>query len=130
MTKSEIETLAEDVMDLLLDREHPSFQTLRDQYRSATTDVSVTKSGFFVDFGVPDGADRLPTEADFQFGDVEAELEELDYGMTFVLFVEDGRLSLLEGATYEEPLPESISNLSLSYIGDGGKRDGEELIPR
>ena len=49
------------------------------------------------------------------FGDVIAELKGFEYGVGFVLFVDNGWMQMLEGYTFEEPWPENAELLGLSY---------------
>ena len=102
------------VVDKLLAGEHVVLATLRRQSEC----VRVTKRdhssvGFFCDLEVEVGGPIL--SGDFQIGDVHAELEGVAHGAGFVLFVRGGRLSLLEGYTYDEPWPNPVRGYSLTY---------------
>lgn len=78
--------------------------------------------GFFTDFDVPEAVARLPGNPSIRFGDVIAEIEGLQHGAGFVLFVSDGVLTVLEGYTYDEPWPQKIGRYHLKY-DSGGTRD-------
>lgn len=105
MTGHTAAEIADRAMTLLLAGDHPHLQTLRTQYDAADADIDITGSGFYVEFDVPDRTDRLPVTDRFHFGDVEASATNSRYGMGFVLFVDDGILTLLEGYTYDDDFP-------------------------
>lgn len=110
--------LVDSVMEALLDGDHPYLEIFRKQYRVAETTIQKTPSGIFADFDVPEDTEAVPIEEDLRFGDVEVTMEGLSHGLGFVLFVENGKLSELEGYTYEEEFPETISEINVEYIGD------------
>lgn len=128
MDRETAETLVDDVMTSLLRGEHPHLKTLREQYDRADLEVDLTGAGFVVGFELPDDVRAIPIDERFHLGDVEATMNELDHGMGFVLFVEDGQISELEGYTYEEPLPEMVTGLTLRYTGESD-RDEARLFP-
>jgi hypothetical protein len=102
------------VLEKLLAGNHPVLATLRRQYEHARVmQRETTGVGFYCEFEV-DG--EAPVEhRDFQIGDVHAEVEGLAHGAGFVLFVRGGRLSMLEGFSYDEPWPRRIDGFSLRY---------------
>lgn len=61
--------------------------------------------GFFTTVCVPE---RLAVSGigRAQLNDVAADIESLVHGAGFVLFIENGRISLLEGFTFDEPWPQ------------------------
>lgn len=125
------ETTAEEVgrraTEQLLAGDHPYLRTLREQYDRAEVDVDVTRTGFYLDYSVPRDVDLVPVEDRFRFGDVEASTSDLDHGIGFVLVVDDGTLSQLEGYTYEEELPETLDALAFEYAE--ADRDEAALFP-
>lgn len=128
MDANTAEEVVEKVMETLLDGNHPSLEILRKQYAIAELRTDVTKSGIFVDFDLPDSVDTIPGEDDFHFGDVETTMKDLDHGLGFVLFVRDGKLSELEGYTYEEELPERVTDVTVQYL-ENDSRNLAELLP-
>jgi len=68
-------------------------------------------------------APALPTLTDFELGDVDARMDGLEHGAGFLLFVRKGRMTILEGYSYEEPWPKERRNLELSY-----QREPRELV--
>jgi hypothetical protein len=89
---------------------------LREQ-RAAATIVSRELSGvgFFVDFQVPDSAPLCGTKPDFTLTDVEATMAGLAHGAGFVLFVREGRITMLEGFCYDESWPDTLGDFQLRY---------------
>jgi hypothetical protein len=111
--------LEQEVLALLLDGADPVLATLRDQVRVATLkERRFTGVGFFSNYHVPDSAQRIAGNPSIRFGDVHAEIHGLAYGAGFVLFVDNGVITMLEGYTYDDPWPETISGYKLSYIND------------
>lgn len=55
-----------------------------------------------MDIAVPEASPKLNLAARTT-GNVVAEIEGLKYGMIFVLFLENGFVQFLEGASYDEP---------------------------
>jgi hypothetical protein len=72
-------------------------------------------AGFFTYLEVPKEAPRIQMTGRIYFGDVHAQLPNLNNGAGFVLFIKDGKLELLEGYTYGEPWPDRIDTFSLRY---------------
>jgi hypothetical protein len=110
-----VNALEQAVLDKLLAGDHPVLVALRAQaQRARVTRRENTGEGFFCDFHVPSDVPQA-TERDFRLGDVNANLDGLQHGAGFVLFVRNGRLATLEGYTYEESWPQEIRNLKLTY---------------
>jgi hypothetical protein len=109
-----LDTLEQAVLDKLLAGDHPVLTVLRLQTTMArVAGRKQTGVGFFCDFEVDESAPILPS--DFHIGDVFGELEGLAHGAGFVLFVRDGRLSMLEGFTFDEPWPQEVRGFKLAY---------------
>lgn len=104
------------VLDKLLAGEHPVLAALRLQAATVLVDNrEFSGVGFFCTFRVSVNVPQGALEADFHFGDVIAEFEGLEFGAGFVLFVRDGHIAMLEGYTFGEPWPESVTEFKLSY---------------
>lgn len=104
------------LMRKLLDGVHPTLGVLRAQ--AATAHVSSredTGAGFYVTFDVPADVPFL-SALDFRLDDVSAAIDGLRYGAGFILFIKRGRIHALEGYSFEEPWPRSISGARLSYV--------------
>lgn len=75
-----------------------------------------TGVGWFVDIGVADDVPVVDPELDTYIRDVVGEIEGVERGVGFVLFVREGRISLLEGFSYNEPWPPGDRAFKLGYI--------------
>lgn len=138
---SNLTELERAVLDKILDGDHPLLEILRNQLSNdRVSRREMTGTGFFTYFNVGD-----PPVADVEkivFGDVSADIEGVHHGAGFLVWVEHGRLIMLEGFTYDDPWPDEIEQYTLKYlvpkqISDDGKfisyrkddkRDWEALI--
>lgn len=124
---SELNLLERAVMEKLLAAEDEVFAILREQLEAASVSRrEMTGVGFFSHFSIPEAVRRLPGNRSFKFGDVMATLAGLNYGAGFLLYIEDGLLSMLEGYSFEEPWPQVVQEFEVSYT-PGGKRNMEGL---
>ena len=113
----DVTRLESEVLQLLLSGDHPTLEILRRQTLSATVLRHVKSSaGFCVYFGHESGSKRVPSPSRFQLCDVVAEIKGLQHGAGFVLFVEDGLISSLEGYSYGETWPENLDHFKLDFI--------------
>ena len=104
------------------------FRVLRQQVSVAQVlKRELSGVGFFTEFSVPPDAPRLPGSPTFRFGDVGAEIKGLQHGAGFLLLIEDGRLKMLEGFSYDEPWPDDVSSFTLHYH-NGADRNEDEVI--
>ena len=79
----------------------PASEALKAQFDQATvTSRENTGAGFYTDIFVPPTAPSVTSGS--PIGNVDGTVEGLEYGMGFILFMEDGRMSCLEGFSYEE----------------------------
>jgi hypothetical protein len=129
------------VLERLLDGHHPVLRVLRRQLEVATVlRRELTGVGFFTHVGVPaEGCTPAPiTRARVIFGDVAAEIEGLERGAGFLLFVEAGWLAMLEGYCYDERWPGIDAAFALRYETFGapagradppGRRLGALVMP-
>jgi hypothetical protein len=100
----------------LLDGDHPALVALREQYRHARVRaVELTGVGFYVDFEIPANC-PLAAPRSISGGQATITLEGIRHGAGCVLFVRDGRLSTLEGFTYDDPWPENARVLAVDNI--------------
>jgi hypothetical protein len=112
------------VMTMLLTGDHPTLQQLREQYDAASLSKrELTGVGFFADFSVPQGVPQLHEKRGFYIGDVIAEIVGLKHGAGFVLHIDSGKISFLEGYSYDEPWPGEIRGFKLRYHPSNDKRD-------
>ena len=94
---AEILKLVDQLMPLLLVGEHPTLAILRDQLRvSRVRSVELSGVGFFAEFEVPVDVVTV-TPPRIVGGDAEIELAGVEHGAGCVLFIDNGRLAMLEG---------------------------------
>ena len=114
------------IIEKFVNGDHPILGELRRQLElSSVRKREMTGVGFYLYLDVPEDSLSMPS-ADFILDDVNANIAELRHGAGFVLYVRDGRLSMLEGFSYDEPWPDNISEYSLKY-DKGAQRDWKEL---
>lgn len=114
----ELSALEVAVLDKLLTDEHPVLIGLREQLKNARVKSrELSGVGFFTDFEWPSGvAPVVGAPAFVRFGDLHAEFEGLEHGAGFVLFVDDGIVTMLEGYTYDGAWPKDEKPVSLEYV--------------
>jgi hypothetical protein len=105
------------VLQKLLDGEHPILTVLRDQLRGLSVKARrLTGAGFFTEFSTATAArPAVIPSAKARLGDVEATINGLKHGAGFLLYIDQGLLTRLEGFSYEEPWPEQPYDFSLKY---------------
>ena len=127
MLSDDLEPLEAAVLDKMLAGEHPVLTALRAQLARATVrSRELTGVGFFTEFALAPDAVSAPVRT-LRFGDIQAEVSGLKHGAGFVIFVDDGLLTMLEGYSYGEPWPEKIDEFSISYIEPGRPRLADKL---
>jgi len=115
------------VMEMLLKGDDAILELLREQYNTVKIkERKFTDTGFFTTFDVKDKNVIIPNCKSFNFGDIVGEMENLKYGIGFILFIKDGILNILEGYTYEEKWPKIITKYQFHYIS-GNERDLNKL---
>ncbi len=114
---TELTPLERDVLAMIVGGNDADFKILQEQV--AATHVRArdfTGAGFYTRFEVPVGVRRIDGNKTLRLGQhVRAELEGLDFGAGFVLFVNDGAIEVLEGFTYGEAWPSVVGRYALSY---------------
>jgi hypothetical protein len=109
------------VLETLLSRDEPGYDELREQLTSCrVVSREMTGVGFYstlkVDAATPpvaaDVGNPLGTGHAFP-DDIYAAIEGLEQGAGFVLWLDDGWLSQLEGFTYDEPWPDEIRTFTV-----------------
>ena len=104
------------VLNELLQGDYPPLAELRQQVLvSWVVTRDLTGVGFFTTLAVPQDAarSRLP-RTEVRLTGVDAEIEGLEHGAGFVLYVTDGALDALEGYSYDEPWPNDSDNFKVS----------------
>jgi hypothetical protein len=121
----DLEELERAVLTKLLAGDHPLLGQLRNQLSMCrVTSNELTGAGFYAHLDVGDA----PAAGDvkLRFGDVIAEVSGMAHGAGFLLYVEHGRLSMLEGYGYDDPWPSTIKGYTLKYVA-GVNRDWAAL---
>jgi hypothetical protein len=112
-----LNSLESAVMTKVLEGDHPVLAVLREQLvRAWVTERRMTGVGFFTDIGVPGDTAIASTGRSLRFGDVVARIPSLEHGAGFVVYVDDGRLSGLEGYTFDEAWPETVDGFSVGFV--------------
>ncbi|HSS96910.1 MAG TPA: hypothetical protein VLK33_07770 [Terriglobales bacterium] len=75
----------------------------------------MTGVGFFTNFEIPADLPRLKEHTNLKLGDVNGIADNIKHGLGFLLHVTDGALAMLEGYTYDDPWPDEIRGLVLTY---------------
>jgi hypothetical protein len=88
------------VLDVMLDRSGEPYATLRQHLaHAAIMKREFSGVGFFTSFTIPSDAPVRRDLADTVIQDVAADISGLEHGASFLLFIRDGVLSMLEGVT-------------------------------
>lgn len=105
------------VLERLLAGEHPVLARLREQVsRAEVVERDLTGVGFFTSFRVPASSPLDPVPGPrLVFGDVHATIDGLVHGAGFLLYVESGFVTTLEGYCYGETWPEGHQSFELRY---------------
>jgi len=120
--------LEQEAMRLLLDGDDDTLALLREQMKHVVTiRREYTGGGSYAHFTFDSNCPRLPGNASFSFGDVVCEVDGVDGGGGFVLFVNDGVLDFLETYSFDSFWPEAIDGYAVQYHENDGRRDIEAL---
>lgn len=112
---------------MLLDGDDPILTGLRTQCQVVKRKPrELTGVGFFSYFEFSGPVSSRIGDASFSFGDVAAEIDRLQFGAGFVLHVRGGFMTFLEGYSFEEPWPGTVTAYKLSYV-NGPARDYRAL---
>jgi hypothetical protein len=118
------------VLHAMLQGVHPALEELRDQIHGlVVVRRNVTPTSFSTLLRPARGAPRAPVAAALAvLDDLHADVPGLAGGAAFALFIEDGWLSRLEGATFAgEPWPDDLAGFTLHH--DDPERDLSDLDP-
>jgi hypothetical protein len=114
--------LENQVLEKLLHGPDEVLTILRQQVKQMqVSSRKMTGVGFFTKFVVsPDVC--VPGRPTFKLGDVNGAADNVNHGLGFLLYVKDGALSMLEGYTYDEPWPDEVRGLVLTYSSREGRK--------
>ncbi|HEX5058756.1 MAG TPA: hypothetical protein VFV99_05310 [Kofleriaceae bacterium] len=122
----ELTPLEAAVLDMLLAGDDPWLAILREQRRLLhVTGREHSGVGFSADLAVPADAPKLPGGATVRFGDVSADIDGLEQGAGFLLFIDGGVITVLEGYLYgDAEWPVEVTKFTLRY-----DREPRDLAP-
>jgi hypothetical protein len=123
------ETLTElesEVLTLLLSREEPGYDALRAQLKACSVrGREYSGAGFFTNLDVEEGAPGVDVEVvgnpvgqgHAYPDDVFAEIDGLQWGAMFLLWLENGRISQLEGTSFagDNPWPDPVQGFRVRW---------------
>lgn len=114
----DLQPLEAAVLQKLFDGDHPVLASLREQLSGLSVkNRERTGVGFFTEFSVAHAARPAPIlSGSARFGDVEATIGGLKHGAGFLVYVDAGFLSMLEGYSYDEPWPARVDEFALRYL--------------
>jgi hypothetical protein len=122
MESKSINSFEEAVINKLLSGNDSVLSELRSQFENAVVkDREITGSGFYLMFALPKDTIRLtskfPTvKSNFCFGDVKAIIENFNGEISFLIWVKEGILHMLEGYSYNNGFPENFEKTQLQYF--------------
>jgi len=107
-----------DAIATILSGDHPVLYALRTQLaKCGVSEREFTGVGFFTSLAVPSDVPSAPVSKRLALGNVHVPMEGVAHGLGLVLFVEEGRLAILEGFTYDGPWPDEIVNYTIIQGG-------------
>ena len=112
----ELTPLERAVIDALLSRQEPGYDELRMQFQTCrVASREMTGVGFYTALQVDAATPPAPADVGNPLGhgrefpdDVYAEIDGLEHGAGFLLWLDAGRLETLEGFSYAEPWPNEV----------------------
>lgn len=111
---AELTALETAVLDVLLRDDLPQYASLREQVRTSKVRLrEMTGVGFFTQFTISPEAPLLPGSPSFELGDVAGSAAGVQHGLGFLLFVRQGKITGLEGYTYDEPWPDPLEDFKV-----------------
>ncbi|MCL1987266.1 MAG: hypothetical protein FWG64_04765 [Firmicutes bacterium] len=114
MIISDFENFESKVMNAIINENANISYFLKQQYSIAKiVSREFTGVGFFTEFEISDKSLKLDKSPNLTLGTISAEIKGLNFGMGFVLFVNDGLIATLEGYTYSEPWYGTVENFRI-----------------
>lgn len=121
-----------DVIATILRGDRPVLSDLRAQLAMCwVSKREFTGVGFFTSLAIPSEVPSAELSQRLALGDVHVSMDGVAHGVGIVLFVEDGRLAVLEAFTYDDPWPDEIVNYAITAGGvahfGGSPTDVEQI---
>lgn len=105
------------VVAALLAGDKEELAILRQQVQQAVVrSRRLTGVGFWTYFDVPPGAPRLTDSSRLRLSDVGAEVQDVEHGAGFILWVEHGAIDCLEGFSYADQWPKEPELIRWYYL--------------
>jgi hypothetical protein len=103
------------VLNHILDKNDPNFNILKSQIIQASVKKrEFTGTGFFLYFLIPKDIPRLKNKEKIIIDDVYAKISDSSNEVGFILYIEEGGISMLEGYdVVGESWPENIKNFKI-----------------
>jgi hypothetical protein len=103
-------------IEMLLAGQHDTLARLRNQAsRVSVSKRTYSAAGEYIDLAVPNDVE-LATPTDIILQDIELEFEGVKDGAAILLYVENGKLSFIEFATYGVEWPENPMVVGAHYL--------------
>jgi len=104
------------VLQMLLEGSHALLPLLRQQIeQSEVKSREMTGVGFFTHVSIPEEL-RIYGSPSFELSDVSGSASNVRHCFGFVLFIRKGVVSMLEGFTYDDPWPDELQDVELTYV--------------
>jgi hypothetical protein len=119
VSEKKLTPLESAVLEKMLTGDEPVFEIIKQQLAASTvTKRELTGTGFFTHFVVQAQTKILPDKGRLMIGDVSAKIPGLEIGADFILWMEEGVISFLEGFTYDESWPTEITSFELLFVNE------------
>jgi hypothetical protein len=111
------------VLDLLLSRTDEGYAALREQMAVAEViERRMSGAGFFTTLSVPSDSPKAPSTVGNPVGqesayeeDVYADVDGMAHGAGFLLWLDDGQMSQLEGFAYADAWPHEVTGFTVRW---------------
>lgn len=112
----QLNALEKGVLAKLAEGDDPSLAALREQIETAVVAKrTLTGVGFLTEVKVSPSTARLAPRGRIRFGDVLANVPGLQHGAGFVLYIDAGAITALEGYSFGEAWPSDVTGFTLYF---------------
>lgn len=110
------ENFEKDIIEKMCEQKDEGGEILWLQYsRSKVIEREFTGVGFFSYFEIAEDVPHFPGRTDCFIGDVVASINGSDFDYGFVLFLKNGKISMLEGYTWADKWPDTVNTYELRH---------------